>query len=90
MTAIFQVNGDPQVVPSPVVPLLFEVQDHSHSCLMHYGFVQRPVMPGSTKTESFSRMVSSDEQAEWVRISPLQRLAEPGDVADVVAFLVVI
>lgn len=33
-------------------------------------------------------MVPSEEQAELKRISPLQRLAEPSDVADVVAFLV--
>lgn len=52
------------------------------------GITVNAVMPGPTTTESFSNMVSSQEQAELKRISPLQRLAEPSDVANVVAFLV--
>ncbi|MBD2771963.1 SDR family oxidoreductase [Iningainema tapete] len=52
------------------------------------GITVNAVMPGPTTTESFDSVVSPQEQAELKRISPLQRLAEPGDVADVVAFLV--
>jgi 3-oxoacyl-[acyl-carrier protein] reductase len=46
------------------------------------------VMPGPTTTESFASQVSAELQAELERISPLQRLAEPEDIANAVAFLV--
>lgn len=52
------------------------------------GITVNAVMPGPTTTESFSSMVPSEEQAQLLRVSPLQRLGEPGDIASVVAFLV--
>lgn len=46
------------------------------------------IMPGPTKTESFSSMVSAQEQTQLKQLAPLQRLAEPEDIANAVAFLV--
>jgi 3-oxoacyl-[acyl-carrier protein] reductase len=46
------------------------------------------IMPGPTTTDSFSSMVSSEEQAQLKQMAPLQRLAEPEDIANAVAFLV--
>jgi 3-oxoacyl-[acyl-carrier protein] reductase len=46
------------------------------------------IMPGPTTTDSFTSMVSSEEQAQLLQITPLQRLAEPEDIANAVAFLV--
>jgi 3-oxoacyl-[acyl-carrier protein] reductase len=46
------------------------------------------IMPGPTTTESFASQVSAELQTELERISPLQRLAKPGDIANAVAFLV--
>ncbi len=46
------------------------------------------IMPGPTTTDSFASMVSSEEQAQLLQMAPLQRLAEPEDIANAVAFLV--
>lgn len=46
------------------------------------------VMPGPTQTESFGSQVSDELQAQLKHIAPLQRLAEPEEVANAVAFLV--
>lgn len=46
------------------------------------------IMPGPTTTDSFASMVSSEEQAQLKQMAPLQRLAEPQDIANAVAFLV--
>ncbi len=46
------------------------------------------IMPGPTTTDSFTSMVSSEEQAQLKQMAPLQRLAEPEDIANAVAFLV--
>jgi 3-oxoacyl-[acyl-carrier protein] reductase len=46
------------------------------------------IMPGPTTTDSFVGMVSSEEQAQLLQMAPLQRLAEPEDIANAVAFLV--
>ncbi|MBD3887574.1 SDR family oxidoreductase [Phormidium tenue FACHB-886] len=46
------------------------------------------IMPGPTTTDSFASMVSSEEQALLEQMAPLQRLAEPEDIANAVAFLV--
>jgi 3-oxoacyl-[acyl-carrier protein] reductase len=46
------------------------------------------IMPGPTTTDSFASLVSSEEQAQLLQMAPLQRLAEPEDIANAVAFLV--
>jgi 3-oxoacyl-[acyl-carrier protein] reductase len=46
------------------------------------------IMPGPTITDSFASMISSEEQEQLKQIAPLQRLAEPEEVANAVAFLV--
>jgi 3-oxoacyl-[acyl-carrier protein] reductase len=46
------------------------------------------IMPGPTTTDSFTSMVSSEEQAQLKQMAPLQRLAEPEDIANAVALLV--
>lgn len=46
------------------------------------------IMPGPTKTDSFASAVSSEGQEQLKQMAPLQRLAEPEDIANAVAFLV--
>lgn len=46
------------------------------------------IMPGPTQTDSFGSMVSPGEQEQLKQIAPLQRLADPQEVANAVAFLV--
>lgn len=46
------------------------------------------IMPGPTKTDSFASAVSSEGQEQLKQMAPLQRLAEPEDIANSVAFLV--
>lgn len=46
------------------------------------------IMPGPTTTDSFSSMVSDEEQEQLKQMAPLQRLAEAEDIAKAVAFLV--
>lgn len=52
------------------------------------GITVNAIMPGPTTTESFSSMVSLEEQTQLKQMAPLQRLAEPEDIANAVAFLV--
>ncbi|MGW1713785.1 SDR family oxidoreductase [Streptomyces sp. NPDC002156] len=53
------------------------------------GITVNSVLPGATRTESFdSAGVPADVIAGMVALTPLGRLGEPGDIADVVAFLV--
>lgn len=52
------------------------------------GITVNAIMPGPTTTESFSGMVSPEEQNQLKQMAPLQRLAEPEDIANAVAFLV--
>jgi len=46
------------------------------------------IMPGPTKTDSFSGVVSAEQQEQLKQMAPLQRLAEAEDIANAVAFLV--
>lgn len=46
------------------------------------------IMPGPTTTDSFSSMVSAEEQEQLKQMASLQRLAEAEDIANAVAFLV--
>jgi 3-oxoacyl-[acyl-carrier protein] reductase len=46
------------------------------------------IMPGPTKTDSFSDVVSAEQQEQLKQMAPLQRLAEAEDIANAVAFLV--
>lgn len=46
------------------------------------------IMPGPTQTDAFASAVSSEGQEQLKQMSPLQRLAEPEDIAKAVAFLV--
>lgn len=52
------------------------------------GITVNAIMPGPTTTESFGSMVSLEEQTQLKQMAPLQRLAEPEDIANAVAFLV--
>jgi len=52
------------------------------------GITVNTIMPGPTTTESFSDMVSLEEQNQLKQMAPLQRLAEAEDIASAVAFLV--
>lgn len=52
------------------------------------GITVNAVMPGPTTTESFKSSISVEAQDEIAHSSPLGRLAEPGEIADVVTFLV--
>lgn len=46
------------------------------------------IMPGPTETDSFSDVVSAEQQEQLKQMAPLQRLAEAEDIANAVAFLV--
>jgi 3-oxoacyl-[acyl-carrier protein] reductase len=52
------------------------------------GITVNSVMPGPTTTENFKDTISQSDQDFIAQNSPLQRLAEPGEIADVVMFLV--
>lgn len=52
------------------------------------GITVNAIMPGPTKTDSFGDVVTPEQQAQLQQMSPLQRLAEPEDIANAVAFLV--
>jgi 3-oxoacyl-[acyl-carrier protein] reductase len=52
------------------------------------GITVNAIMPGPTKTDAFGDVVTPEEQEQIKRMSPLQRLAEPEDIANAVAFLV--
>jgi 3-oxoacyl-[acyl-carrier protein] reductase len=45
-------------------------------------------MPGATGSESFHKMNTSESEAALAQMSPLGRLGEPKDIADIVSFLV--
>lgn len=52
------------------------------------GITVNTVMPGATSTESFHEMNTAESEASLAQMSPLGRLGEPEDIADVVAFVV--
>lgn len=52
------------------------------------GITVNSVMPGPTTTESFSAAIPEQVSRQIAAASPLKRLAEPGEVASVVMFLV--
>lgn len=52
------------------------------------GITVNAIMPGPTTTESFYSAVSPEEQEPLKQMVPLQRFAEPEDIANAVAFLV--
>jgi 3-oxoacyl-[acyl-carrier protein] reductase len=52
------------------------------------GITVNAIMPGPTKTDAFGDVVTPEEQEQIKQMSPLQRLAEPEDIANAVAFLV--
>jgi 3-oxoacyl-[acyl-carrier protein] reductase len=52
------------------------------------GITVNAIMPGPTKTDAFGDVVTPEEQEQIKQMSPLQRLAEPEDIANTVAFLV--
>jgi 3-oxoacyl-[acyl-carrier protein] reductase len=45
------------------------------------------VAPGPVATDLFLKGKSEDQVKEFTKLSPLERLGEPGDIASVVAFL---
>jgi len=45
------------------------------------------VAPGPVATDLFLKGKSEDQVKEFKKLSPLERLGEPGDIADVVSFL---
>jgi 3-oxoacyl-[acyl-carrier protein] reductase len=52
------------------------------------GITVNSVRPGPTRTEALATEQSADVVAAAVRVTPLGRIAEPSDIADVVGFLV--
>jgi len=52
------------------------------------GITVNTVSPGATKTELFNKNTTPEIQAHWAQMSPLGRLGQPADIADVVAFVV--
>lgn len=52
------------------------------------GITVNTVSPGSTDTELFNNVASSGLKAQAAAMSPLGRIGQPEDIADVVAFLV--
>jgi len=52
------------------------------------GITVNTVSPGAVATETFKSMAPPDYQAELTKNTPLGRLGQPEDIADVVAFLV--
>lgn len=52
------------------------------------GITVNAIMPGPTKTDAFADAVTPEQQTQLQQMSPLQRLAEPDDIANAVAFLV--
>lgn len=52
------------------------------------GITVNTVSPGATDTELYHKIVPPDMQDQAVRATPLGRVGQPQDIADVVAFLV--
>jgi 3-oxoacyl-[acyl-carrier protein] reductase len=52
------------------------------------GITVNTVSPGSTNTEMFRSVAPPDMQLQAAQMSPLGRIGQPQDIADVVAFLV--
>lgn len=52
------------------------------------GITVNAVLPGTTDTEGFRKTAPPDVQTQAAQMSPLGRIGQPRDIADVVAFLV--
>lgn len=52
------------------------------------GITVNTVMPGATDTEMFAQVAPPEMKQTVVQMSPLGRIGQPGDVADVIAFVV--
>lgn len=52
------------------------------------GITVNAVLPGTTETEGFRKTAPPDVQTQAAHTSPLGRMGQPQDIADVVAFLV--
>lgn len=51
------------------------------------GVTVNTVMPGATDTEMFAQAAPPEMKAMAAKMSPLNRMGQPGDVADIVVFL---
>ena len=52
------------------------------------GITVNAVAPGTVGTDNLRRVSSPEMIEDWIKLTPLQRLGRPDDIADVVAFLV--
>lgn len=52
------------------------------------GITVNSVLPGATRTDALAAGMSEEREAQTVAQTPLRRLGEPDDIADVVSFVV--
>jgi NAD(P)-dependent dehydrogenase (short-subunit alcohol dehydrogenase family) len=52
-----------------------------------FGITANTVAPGTTVTERVKTLLTPEKEASFIKMTPMGRLAEPDDIADVIAFL---
>jgi len=52
-----------------------------------YGITANTIAPGTTETERVGRLLTPEKRAAFTKATPVGRLAEPEDIAGVIAFL---
>ena len=51
------------------------------------GIAINAIAPGTVDTDNLQKSASPEMIEDWVKLTPFQRLGQPDDIADVVAFL---
>ncbi|MDZ5696616.1 SDR family NAD(P)-dependent oxidoreductase [Chelativorans sp. M5D2P16] len=52
-----------------------------------FGITANTVAPGTTRTPRVDALMTAEKEAAFTKMTPVGRLAEPGDIAGVIAFL---
>jgi len=55
--------------------------------IAQYNITANTIAPGTTKTERVEKLLTPEKHDRFVNMTPAKRLAEPGDIADVILFL---